>query len=483
MHQALLVPEVLLDVFAHVNQIDKPSNTRERSLSSRQSLAALATTCKTFYEPAMDLLWAEMSDLRPLLGCVVRLHPMIYPRAQKSWSRGIDPLSKSECSQFLRHSARVRSMSVSSDDDFHFLYALPFDACVFPQLLSLSWMVVFTRFLHFFLSPTLRNCYIALVQPGLVREAIGTRCAALEDFDIVTLGTMAQDAHLSEIVRSCKALIRLQCPPLDSAAWKHLSTVPSLVNLSIHQESFFPCPPSRLDMHNLSFATFLNVTALRFCCTSIPDITAILQHSEFPSLKEFELVAHVLLGAEAQPLFLALSQGKTCHTLEHISISDDYTEVEEPPVNSLAMTRELLCFTQLRTLDISVRCSIDPDNDLLLEAMISWPHLRSLRLCDPHRRPPKVTLRGLFAALRLCPHLHTLLVGVDVMNIDIDPKAESFQHTSLKKLVVYSSPVADAEAVARIIFSMLPNIQPNIRFPDFWEDVNTHLKSLKSSSL
>ncbi|KAG1731672.1 hypothetical protein EDB19DRAFT_2041697 [Suillus lakei] len=357
-------------------------------------------------------------------------------------------------------------MSVSSDDDFHFLYALPFDTCVFPQLLSLFWMVVSTGYLHFFLSPTLRNCYIALVHPDLARESIGTRCAALEDLDIVMLGTMTQDAHLSEIVRSCKALTCLQCPPLDSAAWKHLSTVPTLLNLSIHQESFIPYPPSRLDTHNISFATFLNVTALRFCYAVIPDITAVIQHSEFPSLKELELAAH----------------GKARHTLEHISIFDNYTEVEEPPVNSLAMNRELLCFTQLRTLDMSVSGSIDPDNGILLEAIVSWPHLRSLRLCDPHRRPPKVTFRGLFAALRLCPHLHTLLVGVDAMNIDIDPKAESFQHISLKKLVMYSSPVADAEAVARIIFSMLPDIQPNIHLLDMWEDVNAHLKSLKSSS-
>jgi hypothetical protein len=80
MHQALLVSEILLDIFAHVNEsVDLPYDDSpcERSLS-RQSLASLATTCKAFHEPAMDLLWANIDELEPLLGCVTRLHPMIY---------------------------------------------------------------------------------------------------------------------------------------------------------------------------------------------------------------------------------------------------------------------------------------------------------------------------------------------------------------------------------------------------------------------
>ncbi|KAJ8584599.1 hypothetical protein M405DRAFT_746684, partial [Rhizopogon salebrosus TDB-379] len=46
-------------------------------------LAALARTCKTFHDPAMNLLWAELDDLDPLLGCVTvtNLFPtLIYVR-------------------------------------------------------------------------------------------------------------------------------------------------------------------------------------------------------------------------------------------------------------------------------------------------------------------------------------------------------------------------------------------------------------------
>jgi hypothetical protein len=74
MHQALLVPEVLLEIFAHVNNISNITQT----ISTQKSLAALAATCKVFHEPAMELLWAEIDQLEPLLGCVTRLHPLIY---------------------------------------------------------------------------------------------------------------------------------------------------------------------------------------------------------------------------------------------------------------------------------------------------------------------------------------------------------------------------------------------------------------------
>src|SRR6267154_6583434 len=49
-------------------------------LQFRKNFAVLARTCKTFYEPAMDMLWADMDyhcGIEPLLGCVTRLRPLI----------------------------------------------------------------------------------------------------------------------------------------------------------------------------------------------------------------------------------------------------------------------------------------------------------------------------------------------------------------------------------------------------------------------
>jgi hypothetical protein len=76
MHQALHIYEIIVEIFSHVNTV-RPLSYRQDAFVWK-SLAALATTCKTFHEPAMDELWAVMYGLTPLLGCVARLHPIIY---------------------------------------------------------------------------------------------------------------------------------------------------------------------------------------------------------------------------------------------------------------------------------------------------------------------------------------------------------------------------------------------------------------------
>ncbi|KAG0703079.1 hypothetical protein DFH29DRAFT_465439 [Suillus ampliporus] len=478
MHQALHVSEVLLDIFVHVNQIVDLSFTHGRSLS-RRSLAALATTCKTFHEPAMDLLWADLAEIEPLLGCVTRLHPNIYLHG--AGSEGVEPLSEHEARQFLRHASRVRSLYISSDEHFHLLAVLPTETCMFPRLLLLAWQVqgADNRYLHLFLSHTLRNCYILRPHPAL--KSIGTRFAALEELSIAASdeSTAEELSLLAETIRSCKQLKRLDSSPLEWATWSHLCTLPTLLTMHISGDGYWP-----LDRHHLEFAPFLNVTTLRFYAVTAAYAITAMQHSEFPSLKRFEMRVHVLPWAEAEQLFRALSQCKACQTLEHIVIFSFDSEEEEPPGNTLTAVTQFLCFTQLRSLWLVFEnCSIYLDNDLLLKAMSSWPHLHRMVLLDDQSRPPTVTFRGLFAALKLCPSLDTLQLLIDAVNIDIDPKAESFRHTSLKCLDVGFSDVADADAVARIIFTMLPCVE--ISYPtdsEVWKEVDLQLESFRLSA-
>ncbi|KAG2126530.1 hypothetical protein DEU56DRAFT_891883 [Suillus clintonianus] len=484
MHRALLVSEVLLEIFVYLSQ--SPSTKVlvgcTESLT-RKSLAALARTCKTFHEPAMDLLWANIHGLRPLLGCVPRLHPMIYDTGIKySWSQRVGPLAEHEFHQFLHHSARVRNMSISEPNNnyFHLLTALPIETCLFPGLLSLSWIVqcTNTRILHFFLSPTLRRYCVSDLRVHSDMEYIGTSCAALEALTVLKDSDTAQ---LSETVRSCKRLKHLQCPPLDSGVWKHLSTIPTLLTVRIVASHIFRYP---LDQNKLDFAPFVNLTSLSFHGGKVAAIITIIQHSEFPSLKEFAMHVRVLPWEEAEQLFRALSQCKACQTIEHISISS-HDRIQEHSSNSMTAIRHFMCFTQLRTLRLSACCSMYLDNDLLLEAMSSWPHIRTLLFADRHPCPPTVTFRGLFAALSRCPHLQDLLMFIDARNIDIDPETESFQHTSLQSLRVGAFEEPDAEAVARIIFSKLPCINwvgCGGGHPQLWHDVNSRLKSLKKQS-
>ncbi|KAG2126213.1 hypothetical protein DEU56DRAFT_556074 [Suillus clintonianus] len=489
MHRALLVSEILLEIFIHVNKILDPHalilSYREMSLA-RKSFAALARTCKPFHEPAMDLLWAELDGMGPMLGCVMRLHPIIYRSGSSAYFRrfeGVKPLSEHEACQFLRHAGRVRSLQILYNDHFPVLSVLPIATCMFPRLLSLSTDQDLNRYLHLFLSPTLRHCSLPVIHPDL--KSVATRCAALEDLSIKSsLKSREADRQvLYDSIRLCKRLVTLACPLLNWTAWEHLSNLPTLLTLEIWDDS-----AGSLDWHNINFALFLNVTRLSFHTRTSTYIVAVMPHLEFPSLNQFEMEVHYLPWAEAEPLFHALSR---CKTLSHIDIYSK-RKVQDLLGGSFTPIRQSLCFTQLRTLRFNFPCScINLDNDLLLEAMSSWPHIRTLEFKDPQALQATVTLRGLFAALRRCPRLHTLDMPVDLVDIDIDPAAESFQDTSLQNLILTSSDITDAEAVARIIFLVLPSVDRVIpptnhgyeRSYDVCLEVQKHLESYRASAV
>ncbi|KAG2049499.1 hypothetical protein BDR06DRAFT_1023865, partial [Suillus hirtellus] len=282
MHQALLIPEVLLEIFAHVNTIPSIQTAPTQKL-----LAALARTCKIFHEPAMDLLWTEIHGLEPLLGCVTRLHPMIYHSdtrwddSDEPWAKGVEPLSAHEAHQFLRHSSRIRILNIKSEHP-HLLSVIPAEACVFPRLKSLS----------------LSTTYLNLFLPHIL--------LALEHLCIYTCdddSTANELSLISDRIHWCTRLVTLSCPMLDWATWKRLSSLPTLLKLKIGQGyNDLPSLSSR-DMVNLSF---LNITSLSFrqrynvADINAADIITVMQHSQFPSLKEFEFEAHFLSSEEAE---------------------------------------------------------------------------------------------------------------------------------------------------------------------------------------
>lgn len=469
----------------HVNRVLDPYalilSYREMALA-RKSFAALARTCKPFYEPAMDLLWTELDGIEPLLGCVTRLHPIIYHSSGSRCFRFevIEPLSEHEARQFLHHSSRVRSLRILYGDYFHLLSVLPIETCMFPRLLSLSTDQDLNRYLHLFLSPVLRRCALPLVHPDL--KSVPTRCAALEELSIKSsFGNIAADRQvLYDSIRLCKGLVALACPPLDWATWEHLSNLPTLLTLEIWDDR------CSLGWRNPKIAPFLNVTRLYFYTKTAAYTIAVTQQLEFPSLIQFEMEVFDLPWAEAEPLFHALSRYKT---LLHISISSRRSSrnVQDLLGSFLTPIRQFLCFTQLRTLRFNFPCCcINLDNNLLLEAMSSWPHIRMLEFMDP-QAVPTVTFRGLFAALHRCPRLHTLDIPLNAVDIDIDPTAESFQHTSLQHLNLTSLDISDAKAVSRIIFSAFPSVDrifpPNKRPSEVCLEVLRHLESSRAPTV
>ena len=72
MHQALQIEEILINIFSfcYVKRRLPRRLARRQLWYANSRVAALARTCKTFKEPALDMIWAELDDLTPLVRCL-----------------------------------------------------------------------------------------------------------------------------------------------------------------------------------------------------------------------------------------------------------------------------------------------------------------------------------------------------------------------------------------------------------------------------
>ncbi|KAF8447209.1 hypothetical protein L210DRAFT_3472025, partial [Boletus edulis BED1] len=89
MHPALYVEEILLEIFGHC--YDREESTSSMRIN-KTDLPALARTCKAFRDPALDILWAELYSLAPLIRClpgalsqIVDLYSLNRPLEQADW--------------------------------------------------------------------------------------------------------------------------------------------------------------------------------------------------------------------------------------------------------------------------------------------------------------------------------------------------------------------------------------------------------------
>ena len=75
MHHALHIEEILLNIFSYCHILVRRSRPRRARFRvtrryANVDLATLARTCMAFKEPALDMIWAELDDLTPLVRCL-----------------------------------------------------------------------------------------------------------------------------------------------------------------------------------------------------------------------------------------------------------------------------------------------------------------------------------------------------------------------------------------------------------------------------
>ncbi|KAH7906962.1 hypothetical protein BJ138DRAFT_1161333 [Hygrophoropsis aurantiaca] len=120
MHRCLKLQEILRIIFEYSLPVKKAGNGREVSKDT-PSLARLARTCRTFQDPALDVLYAGLKSIEPLFLCIP---DFIVTRESKIFDYTFEhepsrQMTTEDWETFLRYSSRVRALGVANDGDEH----------------------------------------------------------------------------------------------------------------------------------------------------------------------------------------------------------------------------------------------------------------------------------------------------------------------------------------------------------------------------
>ncbi|KAH7906963.1 hypothetical protein BJ138DRAFT_1015319 [Hygrophoropsis aurantiaca] len=115
MHPCLKLQEILRIIFEYSLLIGKAGN--HDAPNDTSTLAGIARTCRTFQDPALDVLYANLGSIEPLFFCI----PNFIVTCKNHYSRRREHVSGRQMTRkdwkfFLRYSSRVCALDVGEDD-------------------------------------------------------------------------------------------------------------------------------------------------------------------------------------------------------------------------------------------------------------------------------------------------------------------------------------------------------------------------------
>ncbi|KAH7924042.1 hypothetical protein BV22DRAFT_541174 [Leucogyrophana mollusca] len=148
MHRCLHITHILYDIASNIYGHVDPLSTKNLPglRQARADLASLARTCRTFRDPALDVLWSFLTSFHPLIRCLPQDLWVKDDGGSLVFTR---PLSSSDWVIFQQYAQRVRIFG-RYQDPFLFEYIgydvlrtlsrfLPDGGCFLPNLRQLNW--------------------------------------------------------------------------------------------------------------------------------------------------------------------------------------------------------------------------------------------------------------------------------------------------------------------------------------------------------
>ncbi|KAG1783223.1 hypothetical protein EV702DRAFT_247715 [Suillus placidus] len=477
MHVCLLPTETLLGIFATIYE---DSTTISCATST---LAALARTCRTFKEPALDILWQQLNGFEPLISCFpegVRNRNM-----QGNLTLNRPPFPR-EWKIFGQYAHRVRCLSIDSMDldaiDDRILQTLmsaPPPTLLLPDLRSLCWRddrECFFPLLRTLLVSTITSLKLGSVcmpkwTPSFAKSALlaslGVRCPSIQDFSCFNCDdSQGSSDVICEAVCGWQKLCQLRTGVLNTQALLHLASLSSLKSLHFRTCDFN-------DMQSNSTPTFTyQLNDMSIAASSPSALTRHLRNLRFLSCRSVMLfvdendVELPYDPLELPELIISLSE-RFFPALERLVIDFGFehkclARTDHRFAHTFDVVAPLLSLSHLKILDIPWFCTSAIDDNSLKRMAQSWPQLEEFHFGGGTcwLVPPSLTFIGLVHLIQHCRRLRSIEMTFHASSIDTNSELFSkiIPNTHITSIDVGLSPIADPLAVACQLHTLLPNL-------------------------
>ncbi|KIK37389.1 hypothetical protein CY34DRAFT_810380 [Suillus luteus UH-Slu-Lm8-n1] len=516
MHACLLPVETLLDIFTIIHE--------DSSVDSYPTLAALARTCRTFKEPALDTLWKHIHGLEPLISCFPE---GVRNRDVQGKLTLIRPPFAREWNIFAQYAHRIRSLifdpfwsDVIDDRVVQALISTP-SPTLLPNISTLHWFddqECFIPLLRCLLVPTLRSIKLGSVKsknpwaPSFAKSALltslGAWCPSVREFKCIYQGEDCSDI-ISDVVCSLRELSHLEAGILNPQALLHLASLPSLKslyfrahNIDSTQINVIPTFVSQINLVHIA-APSLSVLAhclsnIRFiCCRSV----ALDIDSDPSGLPYDPLVVPGFINSFSE-CFSAALEDLSVNFVPPLYLMEDEEILADPRFAlSFDMVAPLLSFSRLTKVDLDWICASAIDDASLKIMAQSWPLLQEFYLGSgcAWLIPPSLTFIGFIHLIQHCRALRTVDMTFCACSVDtnIEPFSKTIPNENITKIFVGMSPIVDVISVACQLHTLVPkltgvnrfeelrDVRPMPQFQNFeedWDKVNEFLVVLNAGA-
>ncbi|KAN0090751.1 hypothetical protein V8E55_004317 [Tylopilus felleus] len=456
MHPALRLEEILLNIFG---QLYSPTTiNRLRPPRATVDLAVLARTCRTFKEPALDVLWTELVNLSPLARCLPEASHRIYPGY--TWYSFSRPLKQAEWDTLRNYTRRVRSVLDFTRglnwDSVKTLFNPPTSDPMFPNVRVLRWEFIRETFplMHHLAVPSLTSLEINFVFGDVppfhsFPYSLGDLCPNIRKFRIsMRRPQVGSDEAISALVRRWGNLqVVISDPITSSDSMLHFS---KLRELEVSSQSLEPI--SRLLTHTLLPAIEI-LTVFIDRCPSKHVIKSFLIGIQ-KSCHRHSLISLRLIQTR--------SPSSTNHGLEryHLTLDD---------------IRPCMAFDQLRCLEINVASTVNLTDDDLLQLASACPRVERLLINEEWgwKSGGGITPDGLLQLLQILRSLRYFCLAIDTSGYTRpSPALESARTAGLVPRIPLSVNVADSiihpesvDALADFFGGIMQHTNPS---PLYW---------------